>query len=74
MLNFLNKILAILPFNGKKTGIGVVLSALAYFFPDFPLGEAQIDEVIKSALKIFEYGGNIYLVLGVLHKYIKAKL
>jgi hypothetical protein len=74
MLKILNKILAILPFNGKKTGIGVVISALAFFFPDFPLGEAQIDEVVKSFLQIIELGGNIYLVLGVLHKWIKSKL
>ena len=74
MLKILNKILAILPFNGKKTGIGVVISALAFFFPDFPLGEAQIDEVVRSFLQIIELGGNIYLVLGVLHKWIKSKL
>lgn len=74
MLQYLSKILAILPFNGKKTAIGAVLSAVFFFFPDFPLGEAQIDEVVKSFLKIVEYGGNIYLVLGVLHKWIKAKI
>jgi len=74
MLDLLNKILSKLPFNGKKTGIGLVLSALMFFFPDFPLGEAQIDEVVKSFLKIVELGGNIYLVLGVLHKWIKTKV
>jgi len=74
MLKVLNDILAKLPFNGKKTGIGIVLSAIFYFFPDFPLQENQIDEVIKSALKLVEYGSNIYVVLGILHKYIKAKI
>lgn len=74
MLKYLNKILAILPFNGKKTAIGAILSAVLFFFPDFPIGEAEVDKVVKSFLSILEHGSNIYLVLGLLHKYIKAKI
>lgn len=74
MLDLFNKVLSKLPANGKKTYIGIVVSLLALLFPDFPLNETQIDEVIKSFLKIVELGGNIYLVLGVLHKWIKAKV
>lgn len=74
MLEKLNKILSKLPFNGKKTGIGVALSAILFFFPDFPLSELQIDQVIADCLKIAEYFGNLYVVLGVLHKWVKAKL
>ena len=74
MLEKINQLLSKLPFNGKKTGIGVALSAILFFFPDFPLAETQIDKIIADGLKIVEYFGNLYVIIGVLHKYIKAKV
>jgi hypothetical protein len=65
MLTILNNILSKLPFNGKKSAIGFIGSLALYFWPDFPVPELE---------KILEYGANIYLLLGVLHKYVKAKL
>lgn len=63
----LNKLFSKLPFNGKKTGIGLALSAIAFFLPDFPVNEVQVTKVLEAF-------GIIYTVLGIIHKYIKAKL
>jgi hypothetical protein len=73
MFKTINNILSKLPFNGSKTGIGLVVTVLGLFFPGLPLGESEIQDVIQSLATIVEALGNIYLVVGVLHKYIKAK-
>jgi hypothetical protein len=73
MLKYLNDLLKLLPFNGKKTIIGIVLSLVAVVFPDFPLNESHLTDFINAIYKISEYFGPIYLVIGLLHKWIKAK-
>lgn len=65
MLTIINELLKKLPFNGSKTIIGLVSSIVLYFLPDFPIAELQ---------KFLEYLSSAYLVLGLLHKYIKAKI
>lgn len=67
LFNELNKLLSKLPFNGKKTGIGIVLSIIAFFLPDFPINEVEVTKVLEAF-------GVIYAVLGVIHKYIEIKL
>lgn len=65
MMTIINEILKKLPFNGGKTIIGLVSSIALYFLPDFPIAELQ---------KVLEYLSGAYLALGLLHKYIKAKI
>lgn len=67
MLSLIDDILAKLPGNGKKTLIGGVLAAVVWVFPDFPLSEDGLS-------KLIEYSGYIYLTLGALHKWVKAKV
>lgn len=67
MLSIANKILSALPGNGKKTLIGGLVSIAVLFFPDFPVNEADAHKVIESL-------GFLYLIAGLLHKYVKAKL
>lgn len=73
MLKILNKALSYLPFNGKKSLVGLILSLIAIVFPDFPLEESHINGVINAFHSITEFLGPIYLVIGLLHKWIKAK-
>tara|TARA_R110000868_G_scaffold34261_1_gene123825 strand:- start:236 stop:436 length:201 start_codon:yes stop_codon:yes gene_type:complete len=63
----LNKILAILPANGAKTYIGILLGAIGYLLPDFPINEGHVEVIIKSA-------GAIIAIIGILHKYVKSRL
>lgn len=67
MLELFNKLLSKLPANGKKSAIGAVAIALAWMLPGFPVGEAELN-------KLIEYGGYFYLIAGLVHKYIKAKI
>ena len=67
MLKLFNKLLSKLPANGKKSAIGAVAIALAWFLPGFPVGEAELN-------KIIEHGGYFYLIAGLVHKYLKEKL
>jgi hypothetical protein len=74
MIVGLDKILKALPFNGKKTGIGLAISVIAIFFPDFPITEELGADLLNTITKIIELGGNAYLILGLLHKWIKTKV
>lgn len=67
MLALLNRLLSKVPGNGKKTIIGIVLSAIALAWPDFPLSEGHVNQVLEAV-------GTLYLIVGLLHKWIKAKL
>ena len=67
MLELFNKLLSKLPLNGKKSIVGALLAALVWAFPHFPLGQEHLE-------KIVEYSGYFYLIVGLLHKWIKSKL
>ena len=67
MLSIFDDILAKLPGNGRKTLIGGLISAVLFFFPDFPLNEDLAGQLAQSF-------GVVYLALGLLHKWIKARI
>ena len=73
MLKNLNSLLKILPFNGSKTAVGVIVSLILYFLPDFPLDESEVDQVVQTIRQIIEIAANLYIPLGLLHKWIKSK-
>lgn len=71
MLSILNELLKKLPANGYKTIIGTIITGFYYLFPDFP--KEQIGQAGELLSQIFGIGGQLYLVLGVLHKWVKTK-
>ncbi len=74
MVKILNDLLSKLPFNGKKSVVGVILSIIGYAFPDFPLNEGTVLAAVEAFQKLSEYAGPIYLAIGLLHKWIKTKV
>lgn len=72
MLNLLNKLLSKLPANNYKTIIGAVITGLCLLFPDFPKND--LGDVGSLVSKVISDVGQVILVVGVLHKFIKAKL
>jgi hypothetical protein len=72
MLSIFNKLLSKIPGNGYKSFIGLILTACGYLWSDFP--REELGDVSGLAQKIVEISGHVFLIVGILHKFIKAKL
>lgn len=62
-MNALNKLLGLLPFDGKKTIVGLLVYALMTKWPDFPLPALQ---------GLLEWLGLGYAGIGLAHKAVKV--
>lgn len=71
-MKLLNNLLSKIPLNGYKSVIGVILTACGYFWADFP--REELGDVSGLAQKVVEVGGQVLLVVGVIHKFVKAKV
>lgn len=69
MLTIFDKALSILPFNGKKQSIGLLLSALGLLFP--VIAPVLHPEVLSQ---IVLHTGEAITALGSLHKIVKDAL
>jgi hypothetical protein len=72
ILKNLEKILAILPFNGKKTELSLIALILGHLVPE--IEPALIAQFNDSIIKIFNEGVILYGVIGVLHGRLKKRL
>ena len=72
MTYLLNNVLSKLPLNGYKAILGGVVTALYYTFPDLP--KEELGKVSDLVAQLVGIAGQLYLVAGVIHKYVKAKI
>lgn len=72
MLKLINKLLSILPFNGKKTHLSLISLFLAYYLPE--IDPATVEVLGSKSVEAWQSLSELFVVISVLHAQIKKKV
>lgn len=72
MLKLIDKLLSILPFNGKKTPLSLISLFLAYYLPE--IDPATVEALGPKFMSLWADLSEVLVLLSALHSQIKKKV